>query len=619
MRKSQTIDLREIRSFADGAIRFALLPREQLTASDWIGRYFKHGPNSESFDFERFPWLREPLDAITDYRIEEQLLICPPQVGKSLAAEAAMCFFIVEDPGDLVAYTHTIALAKMWSEQRVMPSIRKCGPVAPYLPADPKKFRVLEILMPHMVIEVAPANETQTQSRSRRLVICDERWLWEPGRYDNAKRRADSPNYDGRRKIISFSNSGIYESDVELQWRNSDQRVLFSSCPACGRDAPYKWIEKKCRRVPPSIPGFTIHFDETANTRPNGVWDIDEVVKTVRLVCPHCHADFQDLPKYRVQLRRAMKYVPLNLRASMKNRAWAISGVACYSWPGLVKQFINASQELDLGDDKAMREFILKGINEPWSDDVIFDTTTNATGDYEMTGEPWKESTCAAMTIDVQELAPYFWWLVQDWTDDGRSRLRNCGFAHAWEELREIQQRENLPDRFVHCDVTFKSDEVYERCAKWGWIALRGRPEDSFIHSRGLDHPVRRYFSEARYIDPAIGTDQQAKTLTRRNRALEFMWADTPIKDILARLYSGRGTYYGVPKNVPQFYLNHMASERKSIVETRGNREIRRWIRLGKRPNHLWDCSAMQIVFAVIKGVLRISPQPAGAPPPREV
>ena len=68
MRKSQTIDLREIRSFADGAIRFALLPREQLTASDWIGRYFKHGPNSESFDFERFPWLREPLDAITDVR-----------------------------------------------------------------------------------------------------------------------------------------------------------------------------------------------------------------------------------------------------------------------------------------------------------------------------------------------------------------------------------------------------------------------------------------------------------------------------------------------------------------------------------------------------------------------
>ena len=162
----------------------------------------------------------------------------------------------------------------------------------------------------------------------------------------------------------------------------------------------------------------------------------------------------------------------------------------------------------------------------------------------------------------------------------------------------------------MHCDVTYKPDEVYEVCARWGWIALRGRPEDSFIHSRDglgrpLKTPVRMYFSEPRYIDPAIGTDQRATS--RRHRALEIMWANTPIKDILARLYGGKGIYYGVPKDVPQFYLNQMASERKQVTETRGSREIRRWVRLGKRANHLWDCSAMQIVFAQIKGVLRVS------------
>ena len=379
MRKSQSEDLGRDRRFTQTSCDLALRPRERLKPAAWAARYFKHGATLESFDLERFPWLLEPLDCAADYRIEEQLLLTPPQVGKSLGAESLICYFIVEDPGDLVAYTHTIPLAKMWSEQRVMPNILRCDPIRPFLPTDPKKYRTLEILMGHMVVEVAPANQTQTQSRSRRIVICDERWLWEAGRYDNAKRRTDSPNYEGRKKIISFSNSGIFESDVELQWRTSDQRVLVAKCPACQEEHPFKWQEKKCRRVPEKIPGFTIRFDENATTRPNGVWNIDEVVKTVRLVCPSCQTAFEDLPKVRAALRRTMHYIPMNPLASSKSRAWAVSGVAVYPWAALVKQFINASQQLDLGDSAAMQEFILKGFNEPWSEDVIFDQVTNPT------------------------------------------------------------------------------------------------------------------------------------------------------------------------------------------------------------------------------------------------
>ena len=577
-----------------------------------MSRHFRHGPQAEIFDFERFPWLKEPIDCVGDYRIAEQLLIAPPQVGKSLAAEAIICQKIVEDPADIVAYTHTIEMAEDWGEKRIIPSIRRCRPCRKLLPTEPRHIRKTEIIMPHMVLEVEPANESSTQSRSRRIVICDERWLWESGRYDNAMRRASSPNFEGRRKIISFSNSGDYESDVEVQWRASDQRVLFSNCPACGKEAAFKFSEKKCRRVDAKIPGFTIKFDENVITRPNGVWNINEVVKTVRLVCPHCSAEFEDIPSVRVKLRRAMHYVPLNPTGALKSRAWAVSGVAVYPWADLVKQFLNANQQLDLGDNQAMREFILKGLNEPWSEDVIFDLTTNSTGDYDMTGEPWEESTCAAMTVDYQELAPYFWYVIRDWADNAESRLRKCGYAHTWDEIREIQQQNQLPDPFVHVDCAYRPDEIYEHCARWGWLALRGRAEDYFIHSKGLEHPVRRYFSELRLVDPAVGTDQQG----RRHRAREFMWADTPVKDILARLFSGKGSYFGVPRDAPQHYMNHMQSERKGIVKMQAGKEIRRWMKVGKRPNHLWDCEAMQIVFALIKGPLRLAGEKPDEPKP---
>lgn len=579
--------------------RAGMRPREKLRPSAWISRNFARVP----IDFERFPWLVEPADTMADYRVEEQLLLGPTQIGKSLTTEGGICYFIVEDPGDLVAYTHTIPLAKQWAEERVIPSVRQCPAVRPLLPIDYRLIRQTGIIFGHMVLEISPANETQTQQKTRRIVFCDERSLWDSGLYYRATRRAASPAFAGRRKIISSSNAGDFESEVEVQWRLSDQRVLYSDCPACGKPATYKFSEKKCRRVPAKEPGFWIEFEDSERTRPLGVWDEDETLKTVRLVCPHCAARLEDTPKVRLALRRSMRYQPLNLKASVRVRAWAISGVAVYPWTDLVLAFIRATQSLELGDMESMRQFMLNGLNEPWSEDVIFDTTTNASGDYEFSKEPWAESEISVMTIDVQELAPYFWYVLRDWKRDGKSRLRLCGFANSWGELRDIQKRERLVDNCVIVDVGHDpKGEVHERTADWAWICFRGSPIDTFLHTAGRKVPVRRYFSEMKSIDPAIGTDQQGG----RRRAREILWGDRPVKDILARLYTGKGVYFGVPRNVPQFYLNHMAAERKQVVKQTGTGPVRAWVRIGKRPNHCWDCEAMQIAWALMAGVLRI-------------
>jgi hypothetical protein len=330
---------------------------------------------------------------------------------------------------------------------------------------------------------------------------------------------------------------------------------------------------------------------------------VQEVEKTVRLVCPHCAARLEDTPRIRHQLRQAMHYIPQRPQAAGKTRFWAYSGVAVYPWADLVKQFLAANMQLELGDMVPMSEFVMKGLNEPWSEDVILDGATNSTGDYEMTAEIWVESQFGAMTIDVQEIMPYFWFLQRDWTDRGPSRLRRCGYCNSWDELRALQRDGQIMDRFTHADCSYKPAEVYQKCAELGWIAFRGRDEDNFIHSRGLKTPVRRYFSEPRLVDPAIGTEAQGDRF--RKRAVEIMWANTPVKDILARLYGGKGVYFGVPKDVPQYYLQHMTSERKQIARHQGSQEIRRWMKIGKRPNHLWDCEAMQVAFALIKGPLR--------------
>ena len=582
------------------------LPPERLSVSGWTEKHFRTGANKEPLDLDRAPWLREFLDCASDYTCEEQLFLGSPQVsGKTVSLEAIIAYYVANDPADLRAYTRTMEMAKDWAEKRLLKIAENVEPVRALLPAERTRIRTTEILFAHMVLEVAAANESNLQSVSRRIVVCDERMLWEAGAYEDAKRRTSAIAFNGRRKMISASNSAAYEADVELQWRTSDQRVWHACCPQCGHAAPFKFSEKKCRRVPDSIKGFTLKWEESSVTKPGGRWAIDEVVKTVRLVCPHCRHEMRDEPRTRVLLNRSGHYVPLNPHASAKSRAWAVSGVANHDWGYLVRNFLLANEALSLGDIAPMRKFVERDLNEPWSEDGAFEVITRPEGDYAETGEPWDETAYTAMTVDVQELAPYFWYIVQDWAADGRSRLRRYGSAMGWAELREIQQREGIPNRYVHVDSGHKPGETYEQCCRYGWLALKGTDEKDFVWpAKGLGKkPVRRYFSQPRWRDPGLGTKSQ-----NAQRAVEYLWANEPIKDLLDRLYRPRegqhAVYYGVPRDVRQEFLDQMSSETKKVVATRGAKEIKAWRRIGKRPNHLWDCAAMQLVFASIRGLL---------------
>jgi hypothetical protein len=62
-----------------------------------------------------------------------------------------------------------------------------------------------------------------------------------------------------------------------------------------------------------------------------------------------------------------------------------------------------------------------------------------------------------------------------------------------------------------------------------------------------------------------------------------------------------------------------MYAERKVRIWDKYNRETWRWERVGRRPNHAWDCYCMSLVGASIARVLRfgaekeIDSPPAGA------
>jgi hypothetical protein len=78
-----------------------------------------------------------------------------------------------------------------------------------------------------------------------------------------------------------------------------------------------------------------------------------------------------------------------------------------------------------------------------------------------------------------------------------------------------------------------------------------------------------------------------------------FYWSNLNIKDTLARLRRNQnpdnGPVWEVPDDIDEDYLAQMEGEHR--IKKSGKWM---WERIGSRPNHLFDCEAMQVAAATM-------------------
>jgi hypothetical protein len=91
-------------------------------------------------------------------------------------------------------------------------------------------------------------------------------------------------------------------------------------------------------------------------------------------------------------------------------------------------------------------------------------------------------------------------------------------------------------------------------------------------------------------------------------RAFYFFYSNEGIKDKLASLRQpGATPKWEAPKDVSVDYQKHMLSEMKKDVVNSVTKQVQsRWVKIGGRPNHLWDCECICIASAMLAGVLPI-------------
>ena len=570
---------------------------ERIPPWKWCEENVKNIPYSPipgHFKSANSPWVREVMEAMADPDIRLVSIVAPVQSSKTIGAELCLCYIIANFPGPCLWLSQTDADAKDQAEARLHKLFSECDAVKKLFPADRHKKKTQTVFFSNgMTLWVLGAHaKSNLQSRSIRWLIGDETWQWPNGHMQQAEARVTAFGWLG--KCIFLSQGGMENDDTHRKFETTDMREWEFKCPKCGKYQPYKWSN--------------IEWDKNYRDG-EGRMDFAKVRSSVRLVCEFCKHEIADSDANRKLLNSSAKFVPQNPNAPATKAGFHWNSLASMSWGELAEMYLRAKESCRRGDLEDLKNFYQKRLALPWGDleeDFTLDISPSG---YRM-GDDWDSEAAVGakgailppphenknrvrlrfLTVDVQ--MDHFYAVVRSWACDASSRLVYCAKLQTWEDVEILQNRFGVFPQLVFVDAGYSTFEVYRNCAKHNWTALMGDGRRDFPH-RVNGKITQRFYSTARH--PLV-SDRKCRM---------HYWSNLGIKDTLARLRSNQnpdeGSTWEVPSDVPEEYLKMLDSEQR--VKKGNSWE---WRQIGKRPNHYWDCEAMQVCAAYMMKLFKV-------------
>jgi len=554
---------------------------------DWLESNvrFPHSARSTQFNRNQGPWWNAIIKDYADPHIRQIMVRACTGAGKSTLLEALSCWIVAQDPGPMLAITQTDQTAKEWLETRLLPVLDNCPQVRSLMPANRHSKRKDAIVFPHMPLLAGGANVSNAQEKSVRHLFLDECWTYSDLIGQFKARHHD--RFD--RKTLLVSQAWESPHSLDDEWRTGQRHYWAHKCVKCE-----EWIK----------PDFTnIKYDECKT--PEGEWQWGSVVDSVRHECPKCEHVTLDTSQGRRSMTERSEWIieDGDFMAGHKSYHLPAQCVWWIKWSDLVIAWIKANEAKNLGLIEPLKDFKLKRMAQPWAAEAELPVVDMQASEYFASdlkdGEKILDEAERMMTIDVQQ--DHYWAVIRAWCKNGTSRLIFAGRVLTENNLRELQIRFKISDKktFMDAGNSFHGT-VYDRCAKYGWTALIGRGQDSFAVKDSNGKVYRRLYSAP---DKVLAPSAKAPN-GGRAWILYFYWASDPVKDILARLRSIGAPTWEFPQDVPEEYRRHLNSEvKRDTVDKTTKRLRKRWTFVG-RPNHLWDCEAMQVTAALLLRLL---------------
>lgn len=534
--------------------------------------------------------MREPMEALVDPNVPLVQIIAAIQSSKTTVGELGICYIIANMPGPTLWLDQTDDDARDQAESRLGPLFEEVGPV---LSVFPQRRHRMKTATKHfsngMTLWVLGAsNKTNLQRRSIRWLIGDETWRWPAGHMAEAEARVTAFGWLGKRLFMSQGSEE--KDDTHRKWLTTDQREWTFECPDCHTRQPWSWQN--------------IEWSKDARDD-DGEWNFQRVAETTMLRCD-CGRHFEDTDRMRRILNNSGLYIKGNPNAPKGNVGFHWNALCSTSWGLLAVLYLQAKAAAKQGDIEPLKIFYQKRLAVFWSDYIGDFKLEIDPGSYQL-GQTWDEEAAISrsgkivrppfdqaivsaplriITIDWQ--LDHFYLVCRAWAADGSSRLLWRERILTLEEADVIQERFSVHNNLVFVDAGYAPYEVYRECAKRGWTALVGDRRATFVHKGPDGRSIHRFYSPRRRV-----------VLTKGSTCSVFYWSNLNIKDILARLQRNQdpdsGPTWEIPQDAGDDYLAQMDSERR--VNKNGKWL---WERIGSRPNHYFDCEAMQVAAAVM-------------------
>lgn len=517
---------------------------------------------------------------------------------------------VKEDPADTMWVMAEADHMNEFIQKRLMPYIEGCDAVAKLLHGRSKNLIQFEGMN---VLLRGSNSRAKLQSDPIRRIYCDERREWKKGSIDLLRKRMRTfPNA----MEVSAGTAGDENDELHIDYDEGTQTRAHYLCPKCNHSQPIRFGREATAiwKTAREFGGF--RWDTNEVTKPGGVWNYGEVMKTVYFECENadCKHRITNAEKYEfIRTMHTHNYNPNATpgHASFSGCAFEAVWESC-DWDKLVVEFLKAVEQAKQGNTEPLKAFITETLGEPWQDrlgvieDAGFLEARKFNYNY---GDIWPEAKRRFMAADVQERGgEHYPYVIREFADSGKSRLVSHGQARTLAELEKIRQDFKIGPTSALIDSGYKAQEIYRFCVSCNWKAFKGESRDYFLISKPHPKNPNVRITARQIWNKTVAVVYNPQTRAKVANIPLYMHCNNATNDLLAEYTKGLLGEWTLPAVTAKDFIQQMVGDvRREVTDSKGVVSYQ-WFTVG--PNHLRDCCRMILIAAIITGVLAPPPPP---------
>jgi phage terminase large subunit GpA-like protein len=567
--------------------RDSLTPPKLLNMWQWAEAHIvlpsRASPKPGRYSTKEFPYVREPIEKMTDRRTRFVVLKWGAQTSKTMTMMIPMMYWIANDAGNMLWLFPNEKGAKSHSKTRWKPIVDANPCLVEMKPLSRHDYTDLEQHFINGTLNfIGGGSATNLASRSAGKMAADEIDKLKKelkGEADPLTLLFERAKWFFDRKIMLGSTPTVPEGPINAWFLKGTQKYFHIHCPTCHVNFKPTWKDN-------------IRWSTTKDAVE---MPLNEILQSVHMLCPNAHQIFE---KDKPQLLRNGQWVAYNEDAPGNIESYQFSEILAPSlvstWAEMLQKFLQASDKLKRGDNSEMKNFVNSSLGECWVDDIGRERSIDEFNE-KIDSRPRKlvPDNALGITCGVDTQDDSFYYAIWAFGEGNTSWLIDEGHVPTLAHIEDCV-----------LNATFKNESgTIDYMVEYLFIDQAGhRTKEVIDFSRmyigrvvpcnGRGQNFNGLFSW-QAVDKVHGTNTPLIGGLRR-----IAWNTVQIKDYLSgkmNIGAREPGAINLHSEVESEFLVSLTSEYR---DEKGN-----WIHIKNKPNHYLDCTALAFLAAIVNGI----------------